>query len=82
MRELQGRLPRMKDRFKYEDNWERKATSELVGHSFLFNLRCPLVKIMQIRNTYMIHLSVKAKIFLRETLEFYSLVLPGFGELF
>lgn len=68
MRAFQGSFPRMKDRFIYEENGERKVV--LWATVLLFNIRSRLVGLNQIQSTYMPHLSVEANFFLRDTFGF------------
>ena len=51
MHALQGSFPRLRDRFQYEENGERKAM--LLTIVLLYNLRVNKVGINQILNTYM-----------------------------
>jgi DDE superfamily endonuclease len=50
MRAIQGAFPRMKDRFHYEENGERKVFLTLV--CLLYNYRLEKVGLNQLRNTY------------------------------
>ena len=64
MRALQGTFPRLKYRFVYKENGERKVI--LLTAVLLFNLRTRLVEINQILSTFMPHLSVEANYFLSQ----------------
>ena len=64
MRALQGTFPRLKDKFVYEENGERKVI--LLTAVLLFNLRTRLVGINQILSTFMPHLSVEANYILSQ----------------
>lgn len=66
MRSFQGMFPRLKDRFMYEENGERRVM--LLCSIHLFNLRTRMVGINQILSTYMPHLSVEANDFLQSSL--------------
>lgn len=65
MRAFQGSFPRVKDRFKYEMNGERKVM--LWEAMLLFNFRTRLVGLNKIKSTYMPHLSVEANYFINST---------------
>ena len=58
MRAIQSSFPRLKDRFTYEENGERKLMLKMM--ILLYNLRSRKVGINQIRNTYMPALNVNA----------------------
>ena len=58
MRALKASFPRLKDRFIYEENGERKIMQQMLV--LLYNLRARKVGINQIRNVYMSALSVNA----------------------
>jgi hypothetical protein len=60
MRTLQSSFPRLKDRFIYEENGERRIMLQMIV--LLFNLRARLVGINQIRNTYMPYLMEDANL--------------------
>jgi DDE superfamily endonuclease len=62
MRALQGAFPRLKDHIQYEENGERAVFLRLAIH--LYNYRCNLVGLNQIRNVYMKHLSKDASYFI------------------
>jgi DDE superfamily endonuclease len=50
MRALQGSFPRLKDRFRYEENGERREVLECIV--LLFNFRCKFVGLNQLRNVF------------------------------
>jgi hypothetical protein len=56
MRAIQSSFPRLKDRFVYEENGERKLMLKMM--ILLYNLRARKVGINQMRNTYMQALNV------------------------
>ena len=58
MRAIQSSFPRLKDRFTYEENGERKLILKMI--ILLYNLRARKVGINQIKNTYMPALNVNA----------------------
>lgn len=58
MRALQGSFPRLKDRFLYESNGERKVMMQF--SVLLFNCRTRLVGLNQILSTFMPHLGAEA----------------------
>ena len=55
MRAIQSSFPRLKDRFLYEENGERRIIFKFM--LLLYNVRARRVGINQIRNTYMPHLN-------------------------
>lgn len=62
MRALQGSFPRLKDRFIYETNGERKVM--LWVAVLLFNFRTRLVGLNQILSTYMPQMSAEANTYI------------------
>ena len=65
MKAFQVIFPRLKDRFVYEENGERKMV--LLTTVLLFNFRSHVVGIDQILNTYMPHMGAEANIFLQDS---------------
>lgn len=57
MRAFQASFPRLKDRFYYEENGERKVV--LTAATRLFNIRTRLVGLNQIQSTFMPQMSVE-----------------------
>ena len=67
MHALQGSFPRLRDRFQYEENGERKAM--LLTIVLLYNFRVNKVGINQILNTYMPALSKDANYYIENQTE-------------
>ena len=58
MRALQSSFPRLKDRFVYEEQGERKVMLRMI--LLLYNIRARKVGINQIQNVYMPALNINA----------------------
>jgi len=63
MRQLQGSFPRLKDRFTYEENGERKQMLRSIV--YLYNFRVKKVGLNQITNVFMKELSKDARYYIR-----------------
>ena len=62
VRAIQGSMPRLKDKMRYEENGERRRVMKLVP--LLYNLRLARVGLNQLRNVYVPHWSRDAQYYI------------------
>jgi hypothetical protein len=63
MKAIKGSMPRLRDKFKYEVNGERRIILKLVP--LIYNLRLALVGLNQLKSTYVPHWDCDSRVYIR-----------------